>query len=109
MGETDMDYLDYIKGTIEGGLGELFGQLKAHRAGRFSVKAEEELHPFLVACLYDQAEGPLLVVLPGREAEEELTFLLVELLGGENVRPLPFRELVIAGERGEDPESGGLR
>jgi len=104
-----MDYLDYIKGTIKGGMGELFGQLEAHRAGRFSVKAEEELHPFMVACLYDKLEGPLLVILPGREAEEEATFLLSELLGGEAVRNLPFRELVIAGERGEDPESVALR
>jgi transcription-repair coupling factor (superfamily II helicase) len=76
---------------------------------RFTVKVEEEIHPFLAGSLFHMLEKPLLAVVPGRAAEEELSMLLNELLGEEVVRPLPLRELVIAGERGEDPEAVALR
>jgi len=81
----------------------------SEQAGRFAVKAEEEIHPFLAGSFFRTLAGPLLVVVPGRAAEEEFSMLLDELLGREAVRPLPLRELIIAGERGEDPEAVALR
>ncbi|MBC7248071.1 MAG: transcription-repair coupling factor [Actinobacteria bacterium] len=77
--------------------------------GRLVIGAGEEVHPFLAAVVFEACSGPLLVVVPGREAAAEMEDLLAQLLGGEAVRPFPFRELVIAGERGEDAEAVSLR
>jgi transcription-repair coupling factor (superfamily II helicase) len=104
-----MDILPELEKRIGESMGPWPGELQAARGGRFTVKCEEELHPFLVASLYRAAAGPLLVLVPGRAAQEELYLLLERLLGAEAVRLLPFRELVIAGEYGEDPEAVALR
>jgi transcription-repair coupling factor (superfamily II helicase) len=104
-----MDILREMEGIVEESLGAWPREVAAGGGGRFAVKAEEELHPFLVASLYRPLTGPLLAVVPGRAAEEELSQVLAELLGPGAVRPLPFRELVIAGEHGEDPEAVALR
>ena len=103
-----MEFLEQLQEMVEKSLGGWPQGLETG-AGRCAVKAEEELHPFLVASLYRALEGTFLAVVPGRAAEEELSLVLAELLGGDAVRPLPFRELVIAGERGEDPEAVALR
>ena len=76
--------------------------------GRVVIRAEEELFPFLVACLREAYPGPTLLVVPEGEADEDFT-LLARLLGRENVERLVFREVFIAGERGEDPEAVALR
>jgi transcription-repair coupling factor (superfamily II helicase) len=98
-----------VRKVIEESLGSLSEDLKTGGGGHFSIKAEEEVHPFLAAHLYRETGGPILAVVPGRGAEEEFSFILTDLLGREIVRPLPLRELVIAGERGEDPEAVALR
>jgi len=93
-------------------IGEKMGPLpeEAREEGsRLAVKAEVETHPFIIARLFREVEGPLLVVAPGRTFLEELQATLTALLGEGAVRPLPLRELVIAGERGEDPEAVALR
>jgi len=104
-----MEILRELEELIEGSLGPWPRAVTAGGGGGAAVKADEELHPFLAASLYRAASGPLLVVVPGRAAQDELSLLLAELLGAEAVRPLPFRELVIAGEHGEDPEAVALR
>jgi transcription-repair coupling factor (superfamily II helicase) len=103
-----MEILERLQGNIAESLGDLSDLLEAGR-GHFAIKAEEEVHPFLVAALFAASGRPLLAVTHGRGAEEELSLVLEELLGGEAVRTLPFRELVIAGEHGEDPEAVALR
>jgi transcription-repair coupling factor (superfamily II helicase) len=104
-----MELKEELGGIIERKLGTLPEELRTGRGVRISIKAEEEIQPFVVAWLYRAVGGPLLAVVPGRRAEEGLTLMLSELLGEGAVRPLPFRELVIAGERGEDPEAVALR
>ncbi|MBN2027748.1 MAG: transcription-repair coupling factor [Actinobacteria bacterium] len=104
-----MEILQELVNIIEESMGAWPQGTGAEQAGHFAVKAEEEIHPFLVGSLFRTLAGPLLAVVPGRAAEEEFSMLLAELLGGEAVRPLPLRELVIAGERGEDPEAVALR
>ena len=104
-----MEILRELERIIEQSLGGWPAGPATAAGGRFAVKAEEEVHPFLAASLFRETAGPLLVVVPGRAAEEELSLVLAELLGAGPVRPLPLRELVIAGERGEDPEAVALR
>lgn len=103
-----MSLLQSLLRTVEEELGP-WPQGCGSGAGRHAVKAEEELHPFLLASLYRALPGTILAVVPGRAAEEELSSLLPRLLGEDAVRPLPLRELMIAGERGEDPEAVSLR
>ncbi|MDY6794580.1 MAG: transcription-repair coupling factor [Actinomycetota bacterium] len=100
-----MDVINAVAGRMSG----LISRLRDGEGALFAVKAEEEVHAFAAARIFEELGGPLLAVVPGREAEEELTFLLAGLFGDGAVRPLPFRELVIAGERGEDPEAVALR
>ncbi len=104
-----MEILRELENIIAKGLGGWPAEPALAAGGRFTLKAEEEVHPFLVASLLRATPGPLLAVAPGRGAEEELSLALAELLGEGAVRPLPLRELVIAGERGEDPEAVALR
>lgn len=104
-----MEILQELRKIIEKSLGDLPGTPGTGNGGCYAIKAEEEVHPFLVAGLFDGTCGSLLAVVPGRGAEEELSLVLAGLLGEEAVRPLPFRELVIAGEKGEDPEAVALR
>ncbi len=104
-----MEILRELEELIAGGLGPWPEKMIAGGGGGSAVKADEELHPFLAASLHRAVSGPLLAVVPGRAAQEELSLLLAELLGAGAVRPLPFRELVIAGEHGEDPEAVALR
>jgi len=104
-----VEILRDLENIIEKSMGAWPWGKGPERAGRFAVKAEEEIHPFLAGSLFRTLAGPLLVVVPGRAAEEEFSMLLAELLGEDVVRPLPLRELVIAGERGEDPEAVALR
>ncbi|MEW6553649.1 MAG: transcription-repair coupling factor [Actinomycetota bacterium] len=104
-----MEILRELEGLVEESLGPWPRESLAGGGGGMAVKAEEELHPFLAASLFRAVSGPLLAVVPGRAAQEELSLLLKLLLGPEAVRQLPFRELVIAGEHGEDPEAVALR
>ncbi len=104
-----MDILHEMERTIAEEMGAWPARPAAGRGCHLAVKAEEELHPFLLASLYRAVEGTLLAVVPGRTAEEEMSLMLARLLGGGAVRPLPLRELVIAGEHGEDPEAVSLR
>jgi transcription-repair coupling factor (superfamily II helicase) len=104
-----MAILQELRKIIEKSLGDLPEELGSGSGGRLAIKAEEEIHPFMLARLFDAVGGSLLAVVPGRAVEEELVPVLADLLGGERVKPLPFRELVIAGERGEDPEAVALR
>jgi transcription-repair coupling factor (superfamily II helicase) len=105
---SNMDILYELTEIVSEKLGSL-PQRAVSREAHLAVKAEEEVHPFLIASLFSKVESPLIVVAPGRIMEEELSQLLAALLGEEAVRPLPTRELVIAGERGEDPEAVALR
>lgn len=75
---------------------------------RMVVRAERELFPFLAACLLEAHPGPLVMVVPDPEVDESFAFLS-RFLGREMVETLAFREIHIAGERGEDPESVALR
>ena len=97
-----------IKMRLEGILEERLPGWRERR-GRLVIGAGEEVHPLLVASFFAASGGPLVVVVPGSEAAEEMEDLLAEILGREAVKPLPFRELVIAGERGEDAEAVSLR
>ncbi len=76
---------------------------------RFAVvRVEEEAFPFLVAHLMEEHPTTLVVAIPESIADETFT-LLVSLLGKERVERITFREISIAGERGEDPEAVALR
>ncbi|MDI6830674.1 MAG: transcription-repair coupling factor [Actinomycetota bacterium] len=102
------EILRWIGSQVAAELGDLWERLP-RGVGHLAVRAEEETHPFLIARLREAVEGTLLVALPGREAAEELAASLSRLLGEGAVMPLPYRELAIAGERGEDPEAVSLR
>ncbi|RJP33604.1 MAG: transcription-repair coupling factor [Actinobacteria bacterium] len=104
-----MEILRELEDIVARGLGAWPPRAGMEKGGRFAVKVEEEIQPFLTASLHRGRAGPLLAVVPGRTAAEELCLVLAELLGEDAVRPLPLRELVIAGERGEDPEAVALR
>ncbi|WP_287153792.1 transcription-repair coupling factor [Candidatus Solincola tengchongensis] len=102
------ELLEFIRGEVEASLdGELPEAVPGR--GRLVIRATEEAHPFLVAYLFRLFPGTLLVAVPGtREVEEMVEGLRLMLFPGE-VMELPFRELVIAGKRGEDPEAVSLR
>ncbi len=97
-----------VKERLEGILEERLPGWRDCR-GRLVIGAGEEAHPFLAACFFAACSGPLVVVVPGREAAEEMEEELAEVLGREAVKALPLRELVIVGERVEDAEAVSLR
>ncbi len=103
-----MELLGWISSRIAAELEGLREALQ-RGTGHLAVRAEEETHPFLAAALREGVRGSLLVVVPGRNEAEEMTAALSRLLQGGAVMPLPYRELAIAGERGEDPEAVALR
>jgi hypothetical protein len=45
--------------AIEKGLGSLAADM-SREGGHYSIKAEEEMHPFLAAYIFQEVEGPLL-------------------------------------------------
>jgi transcription-repair coupling factor (superfamily II helicase) len=102
-----VDHLEEIARTVEASLGDTGMLLRG--GSHFAVRAEEEVHSLVIAALFRRGKGPLLAVAPGRDAVDDLERSLALLLGEERVKVVPFRELVIAGERGEDPESVALR
>ncbi len=93
-----------VEANLDGKLPDPFPE-----KGRFVIRAGEETHPFLIALLFPRFRGTLLLAVPGRDAVEEMTETLRELLPGVRVAELPCRELAIAGEKGEDPEAVSLR
>lgn len=93
-----------VEASLETGLEDL-----VPGRGRLVVRTTEETHPFLVASIYFRNRKTLLVVTPGIEASEDLRESLRRILPEGAVMDLPFRELIIAGERGEDPEAVSLR
>lgn len=102
------ELLEFIGSEIEASLDGDLSYLVPER-GRLVIQATEEAHTFLVASLFRRFRGSLLIAVPGPgEMEETVEGLRLALLGDE-VMELPFRELVIAGERGEDPEAVSLR
>ncbi len=102
------EILELIKGEVESSLeGDLRSLIPAR--GRVVIRATEEVHPFLLASLFRLFSGSLLVAVPGAEEAEEVLERLRFLLSPGEVAELPYRELVIAGERGEDPEAVSLR
>ncbi|OFW57735.1 MAG: transcription-repair coupling factor [Candidatus Solincola sediminis] len=99
-----MEIYNIIKEKIEKSLKPLLGE-----GMHVSIQAEEEIHPFLVAYLAEASGRQVLVVAPGRQGEENIALLIGLVLGESRVRELPLRELVIAGERGEDGQAVSLR
>ena len=104
-----MEIYDIIEKAIAEDLAPVLDEIKHGRGAHVSIKAEEELHPLLVAYLHKMTGRQILVIVPGRGGEEDFSFLLELLIGPDEVKELPQRELVIAGEKGEDPEAVSLR
>jgi len=106
--EPEEGILEFLMAEVEASLG---GDLRAMlpRRGRLVLRATEEVHPFLLASLFRLLSGTMLVAVPGSEEAAETAERLRRLLSAAEVMELPYRELVIAGERGEDPEAVSLR
>jgi len=103
-----MEIYDIIRDKIAEKLKPLLHDIEEGGA-HLSIQAEEEIHPFLLASLSEAIDRQMLVVAPGRQGEENIAFLLGLLLGRSRVKEMPLRELVIAGEKGEDVQAVSLR
>ncbi|MGQ9757864.1 MAG: transcription-repair coupling factor [Actinomycetota bacterium] len=104
-GEEILEFLvEEVEASLEGDLPS-----RIPDKGRLVVSATEEAHPFLLASLFRRFQGTLLVAVPGTEEAEETVECLRCILHAGEVMVLPCRELIIAGEKGEDPESVSLR
>ncbi|MDI7251006.1 MAG: CarD family transcriptional regulator, partial [Actinomycetota bacterium] len=102
------EVLDLLREEVEHSL-EGVQQLQVPGKGRLVIRATEEVHPFLLATLFHRLPGTLLVAVPGSEEAAETAESLRRMLSPGEVMELPYRELVIAEERGEDPEAVSLR
>jgi transcription-repair coupling factor (superfamily II helicase) len=104
-----MEIYDIIQRSVSRRLGEILRELEGEGAKHLSIQAEEEIQPFIAASLFERLNRQMLVVAPGRQVEEEFSFLLGLLMEGGSIKELPLRELAIAGERGEDGQAVSLR